>query len=583
MMEETRTFDAVVIGSGFGGAVTACRLAEHGYSVLVLERGHRWGPRKGVRDESNQAGDRADPEVMPFPRRSGDAWLWDHRHPEQAAGWIDFRAFPYMGVAQGAGVGGGSLIYSNVLLEADARTFALGWPNEIKAGALAPYYKKVGEMLEGRTVPQAQRSELVKLLKEAAEKTGAGPRSRALDLAVRFSDDFSYDSSQRPDIQGSIRKLNIHGAWQGTCTGLGTCNLGCELGARNTLDKNYLFVAETHNAEIWPRHLVRVIEPEASGGYRVHFDRIHTGRFEPGSVVGRLVVLAAGSLGSTELLLRCKEQYGTLPRLSSFLGKNWSSNGDVLTPAFYFFRKPLYPGRGVPFAGSVNFLDGGPAAAGVPGQPKPGFNIEDGGFPYQAARTLVRHLAMNRRPDLRMRHKAFHLAVSLLGALYSAAHWLAGRRVLKPLRPVIEWADPVNRMMPWVAQGQDAANGILQLRDGELFLEWDPEQSVPTIDAIIATQKGLARSTGGWVLPPIAWRWFRSLVTPHPLGGCNMGDDAAHGVVNHKGEVFGYPRLYVADGAIVPEALGVNPAKTIAALAERIAELIMIDHPRGNL
>jgi cholesterol oxidase len=581
-MAETRTFDAVVIGSGFGGAVTACRLAEKGYSVLVLERGHRWGPRKGVRDESNQAGDRTDPEVMPFPRRGSDAWLWDHRHPERATGWIDFRAFPFMGVAQGAGVGGGSLIYSSVLLEADAQSFANGWPEEIHANELARYYKKVGDMLEGRTVPQTQQSALVKLLQEAGEKNQWGARYRPSDLAVRFSDDFSYDSSQRPGVTGSIRKLNMHGAWQGTCTALGTCNIGCELGARNTLDKNYLFVAEAHNAEIWPRHLVRSIEPEPSGGYRVHFDRIENGRFAPGSVVGRLVVLAAGSLGSTELLLRCKEQYRTLPRLSDFLGKNWSSNGDFLTSAFYFFRRPLFPGRGVPFAGSLNFLDGDPAAAGRPGPP-PRFNIEDGGFPYQGARTLIRNLAMNRSPDVRMRHKAFHLVVGVLGALYSAVHSLAKLPVLKYLRPVIEWLDPVNRMMPWVSQGQDAADGTLRLKDGELFLDWPPKRSEPVINAIYATQKKLARSTGGWVLPSIGWTRFRSLVTPHPLGGCNMGDSAANGVVDHKGQVFNYPRLYVADGAIVPEALGVNPAKTIAALAERIAENIIADHPRASL
>ncbi|HKZ07110.1 MAG TPA: GMC oxidoreductase [Methylomirabilota bacterium] len=578
-MEETKTYDAVVIGSGFGGAVTACRLAEKGYSVLVLERGHRWGPKKGLRDERNQAGDQRDPEVMPFPRRARDAWLWDHRHPERASGWIDFRAFPYMGVAQGAGVGGGSLIYSNVLLDADARSFARGWPKGFDASTLAPYYKEVGRMLEGRTAPSGQRGNLVKLLEEAAGKTGAGSRHQASDLAVRFDDAFRFDASRRPDGSGSIRKLNMHGAWQGTCTGLGTCNLGCELGARNTLDKNYLHVAEAHGAEIRPRHLVRVIAPEPGHRYRVHFDQLSNGRFEAGSVVGRLVVVAAGSLGSTELLLRCKEQYGTLPKLSPCLGKNWSSNGDVLTPAFYFFRKPLYPARGVPFAGHVDFLDGGPGAASG----APGFNIEDGGFPYQAARTLVRHLAMNRGPDLRMRHKLFHLAVSVLGAFYAAAHWLAGLGPLKRLRGAVEWLDPVNRMMPWVAQGQDAANGTLRLKDGELFLEWDPSASVPVIDTIIATHTRLAHATGGWVLPPIAWKWFRSLITPHPLGGCNMGDDATSGVVNHKGEVFGYPRLYVADGAIVPEALGVNPAKTIAALAERNVELMMLDHPRAAL
>ena len=572
-MTEAKTYDAVVIGSGFGGAVTACRLAEQGYSVLVLERGHRWGPKQGLRDERNQAGDQRDPEVMPFPRRAGDAWLWDHRHPERASGWIDFRAFPYMGVAQGAGVGGGSLIYSNVLLDANPQSFAQGWPKEIDASTLAPYYKEVGRMLEGRPVPSGQRGRLVTLLEEAAEKTRVPARFHPLDVAVRFDDAFRFDAGQRPETTGSIRKLNMHGAWQGTCTGLGTCNLGCELGARNTLDKNYLYVAEAHGAEIRPRHLVRTIAPEPGGGYRVHFDHIANGRFDPGSVVGHLVIVSAGSLGSTELLLRCRDQYRTLPRLSPFLGRNWSSNGDVLTPAFYFFRKPLYPGRGVPFAGQIDFLEGRPA----------GFNIEDGGFPYQAARTLVRHLAMNRGPALRMRHKLFHLAVSVLGALYGAAHRLAGRRVLKPLRPLVEWLDPVNRMMPWVAQGQDAADGTLRLENGELFLDWDPSKSGPVIDAIIASHTKLAWATRGVPLPPIAWRWFRSLITPHPLGGCNMGDSAANGVVNHKGEVFDYPRLYVADGAIVPEALGVNPAKTIAALAERNVELMMIDHPRGRL
>src|SRR5262249_16878617 len=140
-----------------------------------------------------------------------------------------------------------------------------------------------------------------------------------------------------------------------------------------------------------------------------------------------------------------------------------------------------------------------------------------------------------------------------------------------------------NRMMPWIGQGQDAANGTLSLKDGDLTLDWPYRDSAPVIDAIYDTHKKLARSRGGWVLPPIGWTWFNSLVTPHPLGGCNMGPDKARGVVDHKGEVFDYPRLYVADGAIVPEALGVNPSKTIAALAERIAEHIIKDHPlRGR-
>ena len=125
--------------------------------------------------------------------------------------------------------------------------------------------------------------------------------------------------------------------------------------------------------------------------------------------------------------------------------------------------------------------------------------------------------------------------------------------------------------MPWFAQGRDAANGILSIRNEPLFLDWDVQQSAATIDAIVRTHEQLARSTGGAAIVPFTWTLSHDLITPHPLGGANMGRTAADGVVNHAGEVFGYRNLYVADGAIVPEALGLNPSKTIAALAERIA------------
>lgn len=582
-MADQHDYDVVVIGSGFGGAVTACRLAEAGYRVLVLERGFRWGPRRGYRDECDRAGERPDPDVMPFPRRGGDAWLWDHKHPERSSGWIDFRDFPRMAVAQGAGVGGGSLIYASVVIDADPKSFDEGWPEGIRWWQeLQPYYEKVASMLELRQVPEAQRSERLKLLQEAAERNNWADRFRLVDLAVRFDDRLTYDSSQRPDPLKSMRERNSHGAWQGTCAHLGNCDIGCDVGAKNTLDKNYLFVAERNGAEVRPGHLVRCIEPEGEG-YRVHFDRIEGGRFDAGRVSARIVVVAAGSLGSTELLLRCKEQYRTLPDLSSFLGRNWSSNGDFATPTFHFFRRNLYHGRGVAFAGSINFLDGGPDAAESPHRRGPGFNIEDGGFPHQAVGALIRHLAMNRGTDVGLRHELIHLTVRILAAVYAAMHRVTESPLLRPLRGALQWANPFNRLMPWVAQGQDAANGVLSLEDGELSLDWPWEASKLVIDRIYETHKKLARATGGLVLPPITWTWFHSLITPHPLGGCNMGSDAEHAVVDHKGAAFGYERLYVADGAIVPEAIGVNPAKTIAALAERISEHIKKDHPLHGL
>ena len=583
-MTNGHDYDVVVIGSGFGGAVTACRLAEAGNSVLVLERGHRWGPRKGHRDEWSESGEESgkdrDDQVKPFPRGPRDAWMWDHLHPEQSHGWIDYRKFPHMGVIQGSGVGGGSLIYANILIDAAPSSFQAGWPREIDWECLQPYYRRVERMLEPRPVPERQWSERVKLLKEAAEKNDWGARFQPLDLAVRFDDQLTYESSQRPSPHWTKRRQNPHGAWQGTCAHLANCDIGCDVGARNSLDKNYLFVAEKHRAKVWPLHLVRTIAPEDTG-YRVYFDRIGDGRLDPGSVSGRTVIVAAGSLGSTELLLRCKEQYGTLPNLSQFLGKNWSSNGDFLTAAFHFLRKTLYPGRGPTFTGRLQFLDGTVGRTASGGGPR--FNIEDGGFPYQATRALIRQLARQPSQAKGLTATCVRLGVLVTGAVFGACHWLSRRALLNPLQGLVERLDPINHMMPWVAQGQDAADGILSLKNGELSLDWpykDPA-TVSVIDSIYKTHQRLARSTRGIVLPQITWTWFHWLITPHPLGGCNMGQDAEHGVVDHKGEVFGYKGLYVADGAIIPEGLGINPSKTIAALAERIAEHIIRDRPRG--
>jgi cholesterol oxidase len=128
--------------------------------------------------------------------------------------------------------------------------------------------------------------------------------------------------------------------------------------------------------------------------------------------------------------------------------------------------------------------------------------------------------------------------------------------------------------MPWFAQGVDAGDGELHMTDGVLDLKWDITRSLQLFETIEKRHKTLAHATGGHPFPLPTWLFSHELVTPHPLGGCNMGPSADRGVVNHLGEVFGYENLYVADGAIVPRPLGVNPSRTIGALAERIAENI---------
>ena len=546
-------WDVIVVGSGFGGAVTACRLAERGARVLVLERGRRWAP--------------AD-----YPRAQGDPWIWDQRHPERLHGWLDFRFFGAMGVAQGAGVGGGSLIFANVVVNAPNGTFARGWPAEITAHEMEPYYARVADMLGARRLPEGQLTDRYRLLRDAASAAGFASRFRALPLAVTFDPEWNYDLADPFSGRHSKPWRNAEGMLQGTCVHCGNCDIGCQVRAKNTLDLNYLARAERLGAEIRPLHFVTRIA-EADGGYRVDFDRISQGERTPGSESAPRVVLAAGSLGSAELLLRSRDQFGTLPHVSSFLGRNWSANADFLTPARYTERK-VSPTHGPTITCAVDFLDGAEGGAQ--------FFVEDGGFPDLFHTFAEPASSRGRRTTLLMS------ARDLMPGTMSPRHSVALARMNPTLSPVTRrvgrlmgTGDPLSSMMPWFAQGVDGGDGRLRLgrsrflpwRRG-LQLQWNVRRSRAVIDAIVAMHRRLSEATGGKVSVPPSWSLFASLVTPHPLGGCNMGTTASSGVVNHRGEVFGHPGLYVADGSIVPRPIGVNPSKTIAALAERIAELM---------
>ena len=511
-------FDAIVIGSGFGGAVSACRLAQGGARTLVLERGQRW-------DRGN------------YPLRSGD-WLWDQHDPVGRHGWLDLRLFRHMAVAQGAAVGGGSLIYANVSAVPPRATFDLGWPPDIGWDSLAPHYTTVGQMMNVQTVPDGQWPERMKLMKEAADAIGAGDRFRKLELAVSFSPDWHYGLADAVDTSHSRRFVNAHGVEQGTCVHLGNCDIGCDADAKNTLDRNYLAVAERHGAEIRPLHLATTIE-RIEGGYRVHYERIDDGQRRAGSATAQRVILAAGSLGSTELLLKCRDVARTLPDVSPFLGRSWSSNGDFLTPAYHSNRRPD-PSVGPTITSTIDFLDRSEGGES--------FWIQDGGFPDVVAGWI--RDGESAHPKVRM--------------------------MLKAIRRALTASGPTDRIMPWFAQGVDAADGRLGLRrrwwllgQHQLTLDWQIKRSQMVMDAIVAMHRRLAAATGGTPLVPFTWTRLKYLVTPHPLGGCNMGTSRENGVIDHAGRVFGYPGLHVLDGAIVPEAVGVNPSRTIAALAER--------------
>ena len=344
--------------------------------------------------------------------------------------------------------------------------------------------------------------------------------------------------------------MNASGVEQGTCIHLGQCDIGCPVLARNTLDLNYLPRAEQHGAEVRPLHVVRAISRRSGGGYRVHAQRIQDGELCGLHEDAKTVVVAAGSLGSTELLLRSRDLHRTLPDLAAPIGRSWSSNGDFLTIGIHRGRE-VNPTRGPTITSAIDFRDGS--------QDGQRFLIEDGGFPdlvgmwLTEARTWFARL----RP-----------------------HRMAVRHLKRALGPEGSF-EPV---MPWFAQGVDAADGRLFLRRRwwvfgrrQIDLRWNVRRSRPVFDAIGRMQVRLAQATGGTTIVPLTWSLGRYLITPHPLGGCPMSAEPSTGVVDHAGRVWGFPGLYVLDGSIVPTAIGANPSRTIAALAERAAAIAVAE------
>jgi cholesterol oxidase len=281
---------------------------------------------------------------------------------------------------------------------------------------------------------------------------------------------------------------------------------------------------------IKPLHIVRKIE-KTKGRYTVHFDQIDPG---PESVTtggceeAPVVVLSAGSLGSTELLLRCRDQYRTLPQISRCLGYNWGANGDFLTLGGYWNK--IYASKGVTISCADDGLNG--KAFGAP------LFIEDGGWPKE------------------LFGKGAHV-MPWFGQAMDAAD---ARLFLR--RSWLSWLLP-----------NDSRQKM------KLDLYWKSERSKAVYDAFATAHRDLIHETGGWVLFS-PWSVSGILATPHPLGGCNMGTTSTNGVVDHRGAVFGCPGLYVVDGSIIPMAIGRNPSKTIAALGERSAEFIAADLKR---
>ena len=524
MVSTEERADVVIVGSGFGGAVAACRLSGHGRSVVVLERGRDWS-KHGM-----------------SPQRWRD-YLYSSRMPHRLNGWLDMRVLDQMVVATGAGVGGGSLIYANVCVEAPEIVFRTGWPSAITADVMAPYYEAVDKVLAPQRIPAGQFNPRVNLLQKAAAGLDWLDNYETLPLAVKF-DENAPDRGGAPWSDPSVYA-------DGTCVHCGECVIGCVNGAKKTLDKNYLATAKAQGAEIWPLSMVTHISEGPDGAWRVHYLDIAEGRQRKRQIVGKTVILAAGSIGTPEILLRSRDRFRTLKKLPRALGRGWSPNGDFLTLAKY--NKPdqplLHPTKGPTIGARIDLLKG----VDLPDDNMTGYDgrifVEDGGLPNLGAHLM--------RP--------WKDKDGLKGAIYRKASDLT------------DFSD----MIPWFGQSIDAADGEFSLRNPLKFwrartqLNWNPQRSVSALDTFNDVHVAMTIATGGEAKPSWTWKRLRMLVTPHPLGGCNMASAPGAGVTDDLCEIWGYKNLFVMDGSVIPRAIGRNPSKTIAAVAERGCEKLL--------
>ncbi|MEZ3161538.1 GMC family oxidoreductase [Microbacterium sp. BWT-B31] len=341
---KTTEFDAIVVGSGFGGGVAAARLAQAGLRVAVLERGRRWMPGDFPRDETSLDRD----------------WLWD-----KGQGLYDIRWLDAMVGVQAAGWGGGSLVYANVFARPPREVFD-SWPEGLDRESLEPYYDLAAHMLGVSPVGVDPLTGDVPARTRAMEDAAAGlhrPTGTVRPLlAVRFADPGSPAGIAAPSV----------------CTFVGECMFGCNEGAKNSIDHTYLAVAERHGALARTLCEVERIAPE-HGGYRVHYLDHRTG--ERASLRARRVFLAAGAVATTELLLRSRDLHQTLHDLPDSLGHGFSGNGDFLA----FVSRPrtqLEPGRG-PTITTTTIVDCH-IGSGTRAE-KVWFQVQDGAYPAQIA------------------------------------------------------------------------------------------------------------------------------------------------------------------------------------------------------
>jgi cholesterol oxidase len=536
-------YDFVIVGSGYGGAIAAARLAAANLSpkpsVCILERGKERQPGEF-------------PETL-------QGVIAEARSSDNPLGLFELLNHPDISVIKGSGLGGTSLINANVAIEPDREVFEqFRWPSAVTFDQLKPYYQRARDILAPSVHPRALQLAKVQALNRRAQEMGT--TVEALTIAVNFT------------ISGN----NPHGVEQQPCNDCGNCVCGCNVKAKNTLYMNYLPMARNAGATILTQAKVEWLEKLPAGGWRIHGQYVKGPHdTETFTLDAGEVVLSAGSLNSTEILLR-SESKGL--SVSPALGTKFSGNGDFFGLAYngdyetdvlgYLYRQAPAagdsPSPGPNIVGLVRYTQGLPEEQRIA--------IEDFSFPNAYIDGAKAAFGLIRGQD------------TVTGNEAAQRDRLA--RDFDPTALAHARDGAMNHSMLYLVMGHDNARGTILFEapwtepDGRIRISWDQggqQQIFTRMNEEIGRHAHALRAN--FISNP-TWSMFnlRHLITAHPLGGCPMGDDYLQGAVDPFGRVFSgdgavHQGLFVTDGSVIPSALGVNPFLTISALTERFAEM----------
>lgn len=555
-------YDVIVVGSGYGASIAASRFARAGYSVCVLERGKEYLPK----DFPNTA-TTAVPEMQIVSAEGVEAKL-----PSNPLGLYNIHLNKEVNVVVGCGLGGTSLINANVSIKPDARVFEdARWPKAFrddKVGVTAAY-QHAADMLKINPYPVGNPGypELPKAKALRSSATKVGYPASYVDINVNFT------------VDGA----NHVGVEQRPCNNCGDCCSGCRYTAKNTLDKNYLPDAKNHGAQIFTQIRVQHVSKETDGSWKVHYlqqpGKPAKGTPAPSFLRAGIVVLGAGSLGSTEILLRSKANGLAV---SSQTGKSFSGNGDVLAFSYNADVDVNGIGFGKDEASARHAV--GPCITSVidcRDSNKPleeGMVIEEGSIPGALGSVLP---------------KIFSAAAAAFGEDTDSGVWDATKESYRQVESLTRGYKygATRNTQTCLVMAHDGQAGVLDLANDRIRLRWPGYANTPIFKSIKDNMRKATTALGATFLEnPITEELLGSrLITVHPLGGCVMGEDRTQGVVDHRCEVFDaaakdakatHAGLYVMDGAVVPRALGVNPLFTISAVSERAVAIAVKERNR---